>query len=162
MIALRLFIVLTFITGILYPVTVTGVSHLFFKQQANGSILYEQGRAVGSKLIAQKFKSTSYFWPRPSAVDYNPLPSGGSNLSPSSKKFNKEALASGSGLDPDITAAAAYAQIDRIVDSRHFNETQKQQVMHLVTRHIQHPDLGILGVDRVNVLLLNMALDRLH
>ena len=181
--ALLLFLVFTLLLGGLYPAAVTGCAHLFFPGQAAGSLIADQnGRAIGSKLIGQPFSARNYFWPRPSATSghsYNPLASGGSNLGPTNPSLLRlvEARvnvlraagvetpvpsdlvqASASGLDPHITPAAAIAQIPRVAGARGMSEHELQK---MVNSRIEERQWGILGEPRVNVLLLNLALDRL-
>ena len=172
---------MTILTGIVYPLLITGLAQMFFSDKANGSLILFRGRIVGSALIGQKFVSERYFWPRPSAIDYNPLPSGGSNLGPTSTDLfakvserrksmegaNPESgtvpsdllFASGSGLDPHITLEAARYQIERVIRARGLDIEQKNRLIALVEKHIEPPVLGILGQPRVNVLRLNLALD---
>jgi K+-transporting ATPase ATPase C chain len=173
--SLRIYIVLTLLTGILYPLAMTGVAQLLFPKQANGSRIIENGKLVGSDLIAQKFESPKYFWPRPSSADYATVPSGASNKGPTSAdlkksiderraKFGKDApvdllTASGSGLDPHISPEATRLQISRVASARNMSI---QQIAKIVDQTIEAPHLGFLGEPRVNVLKLNLALDQLH
>jgi len=184
-IALKIFLIFTVLTGILYPLLVTGIAQVVFPHQANGSLILENNKIIGSELIGQQFDSTIYFMSRPSAIGNNPIPSGGSNLGLTSAKlmaqvaerkakfitFNKlekdaevpsEMLfASASGLDPHISPEAAQLQINRIATARYFNSIQKQKLKTLVNNRIETPQLGCLGESRVNVLLLNIALDKI-
>lgn len=176
---IRMFLWMTFLTGIIYPLLITTVAQLTMKQRADGDFLVEKGKVIGSKLIAQKFESDQYFWGRPSAVDYNPLPSGASNLGPTSlalktlveERQNKilkshqvdkgeippELLfASGSGLDPHIHVSTAYFQMERVARSR---GVQIKDVKDLIDKMLIKKKLGFLGENCVNVLLLNRALD---
>jgi K+-transporting ATPase ATPase C chain len=179
---IRISIVLLLICGLVYPVVVTLVGGAIFPYQANGSIIYDSsGNPIGSELIAQAFDKDSYFHPRPSAAGtdgYDPTTSGGSNLGPTNQKLidrvSSDAAAlkqenpsltvlpadllttSGSGLDPDISPEAAMAQVPRVAQARGISELQ---VTDLVNGHITRPDLGIFGVPRINVLMLNLALD---
>ena len=169
-IALRCFVLLTLVTGFLYPLLVTVCAQALFPLRANGSLIHSQdGKLIGSELIAQSFKNERYFWPRPSAVDYNPLPSGGTNLGPTSKTlkekwderrkagFSSDMLAaSASGLDPHISPESAYAQVARVARARGKSE---EEVRGLVLGRIEKPQLGFLGENRVNVLQLNLILD---
>lgn len=172
--ALRLFLWLFIITGVVYPSLITFIAHTTMKHKATGSLV-----KGGSLLIGQKFEGEKYFWSRPSAVDYNPLPSGGSNLGPTSKtlKNNVEKrrlliakasdngeppsellFASGSGLDPHISPAAAYFQLHRIARARKIDEEKIREIVHLL---IEKRRFGFIGVPCVNVLKLNLALDLL-
>lgn len=161
---MRLFLWLTFLTGIVYPLLITLIAQLTMNTQANGSMT-----KTGSALIAQSFQKEGYFWPRPSSIDYNPLPSGGSNLGPTSaalkkavenreRKFGKGAPAellftSGSGLDPHISPETAYFQMERVAKARGL-ETQK--LKELIDKKTAR---SIFGPPVINVLLLNQALD---
>ena len=160
--ALKLFVFLTVLTGALYPLAVTGLAQVFFKSEANGSLIERKGQVVGSVLIQQDFQSPAYFHGRPQEV---------TNLSPRSEKLKKlleeraalglkdEMLyASGSGLDPEIRPSSAYAQVDRIASARHF---QAEEINKIVNELTIHPEFGFLGEARVNVLKMNLELDRL-
>ncbi|MBC7161965.1 MAG: potassium-transporting ATPase subunit KdpC [Immundisolibacter sp.] len=180
--ALSLFVLLGVLTGLAYPLAVTGVGQLLFAHAANGSILAVDGKPVGSALIGQSFTGARYFWGRPSATGpfpYNAAISSGSNLGPlnpalrDAVKARMAALraadpgndqpvpidlvtASGSGLDPDISLAAARYQVARVAKARGL---AVQQVSALIEQQAARPWLGILGAPRVNVLRLNLALD---
>jgi K+-transporting ATPase ATPase C chain len=180
--ALVVFVVLSIVTGLVYPYATTGVSQVLFPHEANGSIIEVDGRAAGSSLIGQPFSSPRYFWGRLSAtapMPYNAAASGGSNLGPrnpalaDAAKARIEALraadpgntapipvdlvsASGSGLDPDISVAAANYQIGRVARARNMNP---QEVAQRVQAHTRRPFLGLLGEPVVNVLALNLDLD---
>jgi potassium-transporting ATPase KdpC subunit len=181
--AIGLFTLLTVLTGLIYPFAVTGIAQRVFPQQANGSLILEDGQASGSALIGQPFTDPKYFWGRPSATapfPYNAAASSGSNLGPTnpalldSVKARIKALreadlgnpasipvdlvtASGSGLDPHISPAAAEYQINRVAKARKLN---LQQVRELVFKYTEGRQFGILGEPRVNVLKLNLTLDR--
>jgi potassium-transporting ATPase KdpC subunit len=185
-VALKFLLIMTIITGIIYPVIITVFSQLVFAKKANGSIISKNGKIIGSELIGQKFDTAIYFWSRPSAVDYNPLPSGGSNLGPSSSKLKKQSeerkanfinknmsgvytdvpkemlFASGSGLDPHISPKAALLQVDRIVKARNFNSEQKQKIEKIIVNLTESPQFFILGEERINVFLLNLELDKMQ
>ena len=179
--ALVLFLALTLITGVLYPLAVTGLAALAMPARAGGSLLMRDGKAAGSALLGQPFSDPRYFWGRPSATGpqpYNGAASSGSNLSPTNPalldaiKGRVQALrdadpgntapvpvdlvtASGSGLDPHITPAAALYQVPRVARARGIDE---QQLRALVAAHTEGRTFGILGEPRVNVLALNLAL----
>jgi K+-transporting ATPase ATPase C chain len=173
--SLRIYIILTLLTGILYPLAMTGVAQLLFPKQANGSRIVENGKLIGSDLLVQKFESPRYFWPRPSSADYATVPSGASNKGPTSAdlkksiderraKFGNDApvdllTASGSGLDPHISPEAARSQVARVAAERNVSI---QKVTTLVDQTIEEPQFGFLGEPRVNVLQLNRALDQLR
>ena len=183
--AARLFFILTIITGIIYPLFITGIARAFFPHKSQGSIIFKGGKPVGSELIAQKFISNRYFWPRPSATDYQTIPSGASNLGPASKTLrdtlNKRRnfqikanqypdgttvpfdliFASGSGLDPHITPEAAYFQIKRNIKYRGFDNSQQKELYNLVQNSIEYPQFGFLGEPKINVLLLNIKVDNI-
>lgn len=173
--SLRIYLVLTLLTGIVYPLAMTGIAQLLFPKQANGSRILEQNKLVGSDLLAQKFESPRYFWPRPSAADYATAASGASNKGPTSAdlkkaieerrtKFGPNApvdllTASGSGLDPHISPQAARSQIPRVAAAR---KMSIQKVSEFVDQAIEPPQFGFLGEPRVNVIRLNRALDALR
>jgi K+-transporting ATPase ATPase C chain len=163
--------------GIVYPLAITGIAQLLFRNQANGQLIIRDGHTVGSNLIGQAFTGPSYFHSRPSAAGtgYDATASGGSNLGPSNKTLIDRVQASvkaesagdtpvpvdlvttsGSGLDPDITPAAALYQAPRIAKERHMTEAAAES---LVRSHITPRQFGLLGEPRVNVLALNLALD---
>jgi K+-transporting ATPase ATPase C chain len=172
--SLRAILVLTLLTSVLYPLVVTGVAQLIFPSQANGSLVKSGDHLAGSALLAQKFTSPKYFWPRPSAGDYATVASGASNQGFTSRKLadavteRRAALGadapadllttSGSGLDPHISPAAARFQAARVAAARNL---PVEKVTALVEKSLEPPQLGFLGQARVNVLLLNRDLDRL-
>ena len=186
--ALRLWFGFTLVLGLAYPLGMTVLAQWIFPAQANGSLLYQGERLVGSRLIGQPFEAADYFWSRPSAVAYNG--SGGSNLGPLNPELQQQIAArltlltptagdasehspgpvgagrvpvdlvtsSGSGLDPHLSPAAAYYQVARVAAAR---QLPLAQVEALVSRQIEMPPLGVLGEPVVNVLALNLALDEL-
>lgn len=173
--ALRLLIALTLLTGLLYPLAVWAIGRAFFRDAAEGSLVHRDGQLVGSALFAQKTTDARYFWPRPSAGDYATVASGASNqawtsaalaksiadrraaFAPASDVPSDLLTASGSGLDPAITPRAAQFQIARIAAARHLTSQQRNTLIELVA---QHTEGGQLSPARVNVLRLNLALDR--
>lgn len=162
--ALRMFIILTAITGVLYPLSITLIAQLTMRERANGSLIKIEDKIIGSRLIGQLFKSERYFWGRPSAIDYNPLPSGGSNLGPTSEKLKEEVeerrrkgeieFGSGSGLDPHITPEEAYRQVERVAKARGLKVEKVRGMI-----KVEPKKFGFIGEECVNVLELNLALD---
>ena len=172
--ALRAALLTLVLTGIAYPLLVTGIAQLAFRDKAYGSLVRrERGAVVGSELVGQGFSSAAYFWSRPSAVSWDAAGSGGSNLGPSSKKLRDRVAAeverlggpvpaelvtaSASGLDPHLSPEAAIWQVPRVAAARGL---AAGRVRALVETLVEGRDLGFLGEPRVNVLLLNLALDR--
>jgi potassium-transporting ATPase KdpC subunit len=177
--AIRFTLITTVVLGLAYPLLMTAVAHVLWKVKADGQMIVRQGNIVGSAIIGQSFTSDGYFHGRPSAAGngYDAANSSGSNLAPSNRKLvdriagdvaaNQKSApgqdipidlvtASGSGLDPDITPAAALYQVRRVANARHMSEDLVRQ---LVMTHIEGRQLGLLGEPRVNVLRLNLALD---
>lgn len=172
----------TILLGVIYPLVITGLAQLFFKDKANGELIVRNGETIGSRLIAQPFTSAKYFHPRPSAAGnngYDPTNSGGTNYASTNKKLIDRVQAdaqtlhaenpnqpipvdlitnSASGLDPEISPAAAEFQIPRVARERGISESV---LRNLVQKHTDQRDLGLLGEPRVNVLELNLALDDL-
>lgn len=177
--ALTMFLCLTLITGVIYPLAVTGIAQVFFPHQSNGSLINVEGKLYGSALIGQQFDDPKYFWGRPSAAGYNAAASSGSNYGPMNPSLEEVVqaridafkaadptntvpipvdlvTASGSGLDPHISVAAALYQVPRVAAARGLSEADVES---LVEKNTEGRQFGILGEPRVNVLLLNMALD---
>ena len=180
--AVIMMLLLTVLTGVLYPLAVTGIAQLVFPAQANGSLVERDGVVVGSRLLGQQFTEPGYFHPRPSAVDFDSADSGGSNLSPSNPALLQQlaeratayraenglpadaevpvdaVTASASGLDPHISVANAELQAGWVAEARGLS---REQVLGLVAVHTTPRDVGFLGEPGVNVLELNLALDEL-
>jgi K+-transporting ATPase ATPase C chain len=182
--ALMMLLTLTLLTGVIYPLAVTGLAQLLLPSLANGSLITRDGKVVGSELIGQQFDDPKYFWGRPSATSpfpYNAAASSGSNLGPTNPAFidavqgrvaalraadpvNDTPIpvdlvtASGSGLDPHMSPAAAEYQLKRVARARGLGENTLRD---LVARHTEGREFGVLGERRINVLKLNVALDDL-
>jgi K+-transporting ATPase ATPase C chain len=189
-IACRMLLALSLLTGVIYPLVVTGIAKVALRRTASGSIVLRDGQPVGSELLAQRFVATQYFWPRPSAGDdsthYATVPSSASNLGPTSSNLmalvcaradhfraahglpNNVAVppdmlfTSGSGLDPHISPASARLQIQRVAQARHYDAATTERLRQLVEQSVVPPQLGFLGEPRVNVLYLNLTLDQLQ
>ena len=184
-IAVKFLAVMVILTGIVYPLFMTGVAQITFPSKANGSLIVKDGKIIGSELIGQKFDSSIYFWSRPSAIEYNPIPSSGSNFGPTSKVLKKQVsdrrvlfasknsvtdtltipkemiFASASGLDPHISQKAALMQIDRIAKARNFSADKKQKLLKCIKDLTEAPQFLCLGEERINVLALNLELNKL-
>lgn len=180
LLALKLLILMAFLTGFVYPMVVLLLANLTMPWKAQGSTLHLDGKLVGSHLIGQQFSDVRYFWPRPSATNYNTLPSAASNLGPTSKKLKEEIdrrriklaqahniqdlslvpleliCASGSGLDPHISLGTAYFQVARVAKARNMS---KDKVEEYIQASLDKPLGKLFGAPHVNVLVLNMNLD---
>jgi K+-transporting ATPase ATPase C chain len=181
--SIKVFLFFTILTGIIYPLSVTVFAKLFFPGKSEGSIIYRNNVAVGSALIGQQFDTSIYFSSRPSAINYNPLPSGGSNLGMSNSKLkdsvskridrfilsnhldstvtipSEMVYSSASGIDPHISFESAILQESRVASGRHFNARQKKELSDLIRNHTEPPQYNLFGEKRINVLLLNLDLD---
>lgn len=179
----RVFFLLTILTGMVYPLLVTGIAQLCFNERANGSIIKVNGIPLGSELIGQNFTGPGYFHSRPSAVNYATVPGGASNLSPTSKQLlslveerqrqfiitnNLQEntpvppdmlFASGSGLDPHISKESALFQVSRVAAQR---SCDPSEIRNIVLSMIEKPQFNVFGQERVNVLMLNLELDKHH
>lgn len=182
-ISLKIFLFFTILTGIIYPILVTGIAQIVFPFRANGSLITADNKSIGSELIGQQFDSAIYFSSRPSAISYNPLPSGGSNYGLTNAKlknlveerkqhfiaFNQldsrtaipsgMLFASASGLDPHISPRSAFLQVERVAKARNFNTIQKQKLVQCIKDLTETPQFLCLGEERINVLLLNLRTD---
>ncbi len=180
--SLGLTVVALGLCGFIYSSVATGLGQAIFPDQANGSMIIENNQIVGSRLVAQPFIQAQYFHPRPSAANYDPMTMSGSNMARTNPELNKIinqrlnkisaqeqidpskipadlVTASGSGIDPEISVASAMIQVKRVAQARHLTD---QDVVKLVQEHTVQPTFGILGQARVNVLELNLALDRVE
>ena len=186
LISLKILLFFTVLTGIIYPLLVTGVAQLAFPRKANGSMVVIGTRTVGSELIGQQFDSAIYFHSRPSAISYNPMPSGGSNLGPVSARLKDLAFsrmetfrmvnhldsaekvpsdmlfASASGLDPHISVRSALLQAERVSLARNHQPEEHAQLVRLIHKLAEPPQFYVLGEERVNVLLLNLETDKIR
>lgn len=184
-IALRLLLIFTLITGVIYPLLISGISNVFFHDKAHGSLVEKDGKIAGSSLIGQANDSAAYFWPRPSAVKYQTLPSGASNYGWSDKRLQEQVkerkqsfikgnmlsdtiivpaemlFASASGIDPDISQQAALLQSDRVSKARNFNTAEKEELIRLIAKMTEKRQYSIFGEERINVFLLNLNLDKI-
>jgi potassium-transporting ATPase KdpC subunit len=184
--AFKVLTIMTILTGIIYPVLITVLSRVFYNHLSNGSLIISDGNVIGSELIGQKFDSAAFFWSRPSAIDYNPLPSGGSNLGPTSDKLknlvadrkthfihdnlldpdaaipSEMVFGSASGLDPHISPVAALMQVERICLVRNFSAAEKEKLLEVINKQIEKPQYMIFGEARINVLLLNLELQKIR
>ena len=182
-VSLRMLFVMTLLTGVLYPAVMTLIAQYIFPHQANGSLIIENGNVVGSELLSQDFSSEKYFHARPSAIGWNPAPSGGTNWGPTDKRMADSAaartkrfrdenglsadvpvppemiFASASGVDPHIGPDAAMLQVNRVARARGLDSIATEKLRTLVVSRIEGPQFGLFGMPRVNVLLLNRALD---
>lgn len=182
---LKLFLWLTFLTGVVYPLIVTLIAQITMPQKANGNFITIGGKIIGAERIAQKFEDPKYFWPRPSATNYSAMPSGGSNLGPISLKLKQQIkerknhliesnplkidqpvpiellFASGSGLDPDISIAAAEYQIERIIKARNWPSNAHKTIIDIINTHTKGRSHPLFTSRYVNVLRLNITLDEL-
>ncbi len=180
--AFSLFVLLTCLTGVFYPLAMIGVARVFFKEKSHGSLIRDQDKIIGSSLIAQKFSEPYYFWPRPSASNFGANPSGASNQGPTSLQLKAEIdkrreflktkhgssltevpedllMASASGLDPHISIAAAAFQLRRVAQARRINDAGIPKLQALLEQATSVRQWGVLGEPGVNVLRLNRALD---
>jgi K+-transporting ATPase ATPase C chain len=185
LISIKIFLLFSLITGIIYPLFVTALAYLLFKDKAAGSIIIRNDQVIGSSLIGQTFDNPVYFWSRPSAIGYNPLPSGGSNLGLTNEKIRQQiterekyflrvnnlppgthvpsemVFASGSGLDPHISPEAVLLQVERIANARNYSINQRNELLILISKHIEEPQFHLFGQERINVFMLNLELDKI-
>ena len=183
--ALKMILFFTILTGLVYPLLITGLAQVFFPGKANGSLVMKDGKVIGSELIGQQFTDSAYFWPRPSATEYSTIPAGGSNLGPTSSDLRKKVeerriafvsanhlddktlvptemlFASGSGLDPHISQQSAMLQVGRVAAFRKFNPEKTRELQSIIIRCTENPQFSLFGEERVNVFMLNLELDKL-
>lgn len=186
LITIKYFVAITIITGLIYPLFITLISIIVFPGKASGSLIEKDGKIIGSELIGQKFESDKYFWSRPSAIDYNPAPSSGTNLGPTSAKLkqlyeeriknfveknmitdastipNEMFFASASGVDPHISPLSAILQVERVAKARNFDQAKREKLIQLINSLSEKPQFGFLGNSVVNTLLLNLKLDKMN
>ncbi|MDV6236675.1 potassium-transporting ATPase subunit KdpC [Leptospira ellisii] len=177
----RTLLLLTVVSGILYPLIVTGFAERLFPHQSGGSLVRSGTAVHGSELLAQKFTKNEYFWPRPSASDYSAVASGASNASATSSSLKEKVLerkkflsekhpgrteipaellfASGSGLDPHISPTSAFFQLERVANARKLDPEQIQKLKDRIGAAVEKPNFGFIGENRINVLRLNLKLD---
>lgn len=182
---MKIFLFFTVLTGLAYPLLVTGIVQVVFHDKANGSLIVKDNRIIGSELIGQNFDSIIYFTSRPSAISYSSLPSGGSNYGLTNFKLKEVVeerknqfiifnntdsttvipsemlFASASGLDPHVSPEAVNLQVNRISEARNFTETQKLRLINLIKDMTENPYFSFLGADRINILKLNLELDKI-
>ncbi|MBI1937575.1 MAG: potassium-transporting ATPase subunit KdpC [Ignavibacteriales bacterium] len=185
-ISLKIFLMLTIITGLIYPLFITFAAQIIFPQEASGSVIKKDGKLIGSELIGQKFVSDKYFSSRPSEIDFSPMPSGASNFGMTSTKLkslfderkkefaeknyindadltpHEMLFASASGVDPHITPQAAFLQVGRITKARNFDEHRRRLIILLIASLTEKPQFGFLCKPTINVLLLNIELDKIE
>ncbi|MBK7172099.1 MAG: potassium-transporting ATPase subunit KdpC [Bacteroidales bacterium] len=183
--ALKILTLFTVLTGLIYPLFITAVAQWIFPGKANGSLVSSHGKVIGSRLIGQAFNDSIYFHSRPSATNYGTLPSGASNLSPTSvqlaklREERKQAFislnhlkeetslpsemlfASASGLDPHISKESAFLQAGRITKARSFDPQKTEQLLKLIDSLVEGPQFILSDSERINVLILNLELDKL-
>ncbi|MCX6139070.1 MAG: potassium-transporting ATPase subunit KdpC [Ignavibacteriales bacterium] len=184
--SLKMILLMTLLLGVAYPALMTLVAAVAFPHASSGSVIMKDGKAIGSELIGQKFESPKYFHSRPSAVDFQPMPSGGSNYGPTSKQLQEQVcgrhrsfivengldsttavpndvlFASASGVDPHISPEAALLQVTRVSRTRGYDSSGTTGIRSLVDKMTEGPQWGVFGNPRVNVLRLNLALDALE
>jgi K+-transporting ATPase ATPase C chain len=181
--SLKMFLMITVLTGLIYPLVILLIGQIIFPFQANGSLIVKNGKVIGSELLGQNFSDSIYFQSRPSAINYNPMPSGASNLALSNALLKEQVntrklefrgnnflsdsinvpsdmlFASGSGVDPHISVESAKLQINRIIKSRNLEPDKSKLLYNLVDSLAEYPQFEILGNQVVNVLNLNLKLD---
>lgn len=184
-ISFKTFLVFTLLTGVVYPLFITGLAQVIFPGKSNGSLIKNGSKTIGSELIGQQFSSGIYFTSRPSSINYSTLPSGGSNYGLTNLKLkelvnnrqkqfitvnkldsltnipSEMLFASASGIDPHISQEAALLQVDRIVEGRKFNTVQKQKLVQSIKNLTEKPQFLVLGEEKINVLVLNLELDKI-
>ncbi len=181
--SLKMFLMITVLTGLIYPLAILLIGQIIFPFQANGSLIVKNGKVIGSELFGQNFSDSIYFQSRPSAINYNPMPSGASNLALSNALLKEQVntrklefrgnnflsdsinvpsdmlFASGSGVDPHISVESAKLQIYRIIKYRNINPEKFKLISNLIDSLTEYPQFGVLGNQVVNVLSLNLKLD---
>jgi K+-transporting ATPase ATPase C chain len=183
--SVKVLLLFTIITGVIYPLVITAIGQIILPFKSNGSLIKLDNKVIGSELIAQKFVNDKYFQSRPSVTDFTSMPSGGSNVAVASLDYKaksdsmyssfkeknllpKETTVpsemmsySASGVDPHISKMAALLQVNRISKARNFDENKRTKILNIIDSFIEKPQFGILGVERINVLMINLELDKL-
>lgn len=183
--SVKVTLLFTVLTGVIYPLAITALGQIIFPYKSNGSLLKLDNKVIGSELIAQKFENDKYFQSRPSYTDFSSMPSGGSNLAIASLDYKaksdslynsfigKNALPNGvsvpaemmsysaSGIDPHVSKDAALLQVNRIVKTRGWNEDKRMKLLNIIDSLTEKPQFGFLGEERINVLLINVEIDKL-
>ncbi len=183
--SVKVLLLFTVLTGVIYPLAITAIGQIIMPFKSNGSLISLDNKVIGSELIAQKFENDKYFQSRPSSTDFTSMPSGGSNLAIASLNYkdksdsmytsfkqknllSKESSVpsemmsySASGVDPHISKQAALLQVNRITKARNFDESKRNKILNIIDSFTEKPQFGILGAERINVLMINLEIDKL-
>jgi potassium-transporting ATPase KdpC subunit len=183
--SVKALLLFTVITGVIYPLAITAIGQIILPFKSNGSLISVDNKVIGSELIAQKFENDKYFQSRPSITDFTSLPSGGSNLAIASLNYKEKSDSmynsfkeknmlpkdspvpsemmsySASGNDPHISKQAALLQVNRISKARNFDESKRNKILNIIDSFTEKPQFGILGQERINVLMINLEIDKL-
>jgi K+-transporting ATPase ATPase C chain len=183
--SVKVLLLFTVILGVIYPLAITAIGQIILPFKSNGSLISVDNKVIGSELIAQKFENDKYFQSRPSITDFTSMPSGGSNLAIAGlnykeksdsmyKSFKEKNLLpnetavpsemmsySASGNDPHISKQAALLQVNRISKARNFDESKRNKILNIIDSFTEKPQFGILGQERINVLMINLEIDKL-
>jgi len=183
--SVKVILLFTVLTGVVYPLAITALGQIIFPFKSNGSLMKQDGKVIGSELVSQKFENDKYFQSRPSYTDFSSMPSGGSNLAIASLDYKSKSDSlynsfsvknnlpegvmvpsemmsySASGIDPHVSKSALLLQIGRIVKARDWNEDKKLKLLNTIDSFTEKPQFGFLGEERINVLLINVEIDKL-